>query len=353
MSVINEFLEYLQVNRNRSASTVATYRPLLVRLEKFLLEDKKALLTATVRDLELWTGPALHKEGLDARTRAKAVSAVRSFFSWAERAGLVSRSPAGALHRPKLPDSLPSAWTLEQAEKLIWAPDLTTFKGVRDAAILAFLVATGCRVSGLVGLNETDIWSEEIDGERWAFAQLREKGAKSRKVPLPKLALVPLLMYLGHDERQALDEGRHHLRVDDTRVMFCNLRAGKCPSHEWYGERRRLTRRAVWGLIKWYGRQECIPEHLLHPHAARHLMGTHLYDEGIAQEDRMAMMGHQRPETLGIYTRLSRKRLLQIAGKSNPLAAIKTPFDDLAEVVGGPAPASTVSIKKQNAYKGK
>lgn len=346
MSEIERFLSYLRANRNRSESTVSAYRPLLRRLEEYLQTEGKEILAATPQDLEFWSGPVLHKAGLDAATRAKAISAVRGFYRWAERVGLVQRSQAMALDRPRLPDALPGSWSLAQAEAMIWAPDLSTFKGVRDAAILSFLIGTGCRVSGLAALNESDVFTEEVNGERWAFVHLKEKGKKSRQVPLPKLALVPLLMYLGHEERQAMDESRHHLRTGGDRVLFCNLRPGKTPLHEWYGEKRRLTRKGVWSMVVWYGRQAGIPAKLLHPHAARHLMGTHLYDEKIEKEDRKVFLGHVRDETLEIYTRTSRKRLLDIAGKANPLSAMKTPFDHLAEVVNGYK--SSDSRAKQN-----
>jgi len=346
MSEVEQFLSYLRVNRNRSESTVSAYRPLLRRLEEHLAELGKGILDATPQDLELWSGPVLHKLGLDAATRAKAISAVRGLYRWAERTGLVQRSQAQALDRPRLPEALPVSWSLEQAEAMIWAPDLSTFKGVRDAAILSFLIGTGCRVSGLSALNESDVFTEDVLGERWAFVHLKEKGKKSRQVPLPKLALVPLLMYLGHEERQAMGETRHHLRTGSDQVLFCNLRPGKTPLHEWYGEKRRLTRKGVWSLVVWYGRQAGIPAKLLHPHAARHLMGTHLYDEGIDKEDRKVFLGHERDETLAIYTRTSRKRLLAIAGKSNPLSAMKSPFAQLAEVVNGAK--SVDSRAKQN-----
>ena len=333
MTEIEGFLSYLKVNRNRSEATVKAYRPLLLRLEGFLQGRGKGVLEATAQDLEVFSGPHLHKEGLDAASRAKAVSSVRGFYRWASRLGLVRDNPAVALDRPKLPDSLPTMLSLEQAEKLIWAPDLATMRGVRDAALMAFLIGTGCRVSGLVALNEEDLWAEMIDGKRWHFALLKEKGKKQRKVALPKMAVIPMLMWLGHEERKALDETRYHLRTGATRVVFCSTKRGMAQEHEWNGEGRRMTHKAVREVFQRHGKRVGIPPKVLHPHAARHLMATHLFDEAVEHEVRKAQLGHERDETLAIYTRMSRKRLLVVAGDANPLSSIRTPFDELADLV--------------------
>ncbi len=150
---IEKFLEFHRMNRGRSERTGKVYRLALSRLYAFLEEHQRAWTAATHDDLLVFTGIWLHRKGLrDPLSRRPMVSAVREFYRWAASHGLVGNSPAAALPYPRAGRKLPRVMTLSSAEKLMWAPDFSTFEGVRDGAILGVLIGCGLRVSGLVGL---------------------------------------------------------------------------------------------------------------------------------------------------------------------------------------------------------
>ena len=324
---IDGFLTHLQAARGRRPRTIEAYRMALQRLQLFL--EGKPLIQATGTELEAFAGIWLHKQGVVARSRKPYVSAVRGFFRWARRRGLVAADPAAELQHPKTGKPLPDALSLVSAEKLMWAPDLNTFVGVRDAAILALLMGCGLRVSGLVGLNEGDVRNAEIDGKVRLVLHVTEKGEKERMLPVPRDAEMLLRVYIDHDELKAVDRDVVDDKGRPDKVLFVNTRNNRVPEDKWRGEAVRLSRHSVWLRIQRYGLQAGIAAHELHPHAFRHLFGVELAEDEVDIITRQELMGHSDPKSTAIYSAMSMRLKTAVLDKSGPLGKIKTPVSEV------------------------
>jgi len=209
------------------------------------------------------------------------------------------------------------------------APDLNTFLGLRDAAILATLIGTGVRVSGLCGMNENSlIWTIE-EGRRWLDIKVKEKGAKERIVPVPSETQVLIQAYLAHPE---LEQGDRTTRSGD-RVLWISTRNRCVGVHDYRGEHRRLRPGAVSEVIKKYGKRAGVPPEHCHPHAFRHLFGTELAEADVDPWQRMALMGHADMKSTQVYTHLALRKLRQTSDQANPLRRMKSPVLDSAREI--------------------
>lgn len=323
---IESYLEWLCTNKNRSVATEGSYRSALLKLKKYLETVGVDFRVVDLLTLEAFTGPTLHKNGMGVSSRSQAISAVRGFYTYLQRVGEVVNNPAQNLEHPRALSPLAAMLSLGQMEKLIMSPDLKTFKGLRDAAIMAFLFATGCRVSGLVNLTESDLVYGGDEQPPRLYVLLTEKGKKQRKLPLNRTAEVILQMYLQHEELKRIDR-----ETPAGKIVFISLRNSRVDGCDFRGEHRRLSRKSITVMLKDYGTAAGIPVGQLHPHAARHAVGTLLYDHGMNAEDRQAFLGHARADTLQIYTRLSEKRLLPGADAANALTRMSTPVEVLVK----------------------
>ena len=320
--LIEAFLSFKQHNRGRAERTSSLYRHALERLVDFF-GDRNAL-QATHEELVMFCGPWLHKKGVGPRGRRPYVAAIRGFYAWAKTERRIEDNPAFSLPYPASAKVLPRVMTLASAEKLMWAPDFNSFIGVRDGAILALLAGCGLRVSGVVGLNQSDVIEDAIDGKVRLIVRVREK-KRERKVPLPAEADLMLRLYLEHPSLKEIDR----ILTDGDQVLFVSVRNPRCPPHEYHGARRRLTRYSILEMINRYGKAQGIPEEQLHPHAMRHLFGTELAEDNVDVLMRQQLMGHEDPKSTEIYTHLAMRKLTRETDRANPLGKIKTPVSDL------------------------
>lgn len=322
-TLIDAFIEFKSRNSGLAERTMQSYRLTLTRLIEFFAERNP--LTASADDLLLFSGAWLHKRGITAISRRPHVAAIREFYGWLTKQKLIRSNPAESLSYPKTGRKLPRVMTLANAEKLMWAPDFTTFAGIRDGAMLALLVGCGMRISGLVGLNDSHLIQAEVDGQVRIMVKTLEKGAKERKIPVPAEADILLRLYLEHPDLKEIDR----LLPNGDRVLFVSLRNRACLPHEYHGERRRLNSRSLLDIITKYGTDAGIPADQLHPHALRHLYGTELAESDIDILIRQQLMGHADPKSTEIYTHLAVQKLTREVDKGSPLGKMRTPVSDL------------------------
>jgi site-specific recombinase XerD len=323
MPLIDSFLTFKQVNGGRSARTAQVYRLALTRLVEFM--GARGLLDATQDDLLAFSGPHLHKMGLSPSSRHPHIVAVKEFYKWLSSTRQMPASPAASLPYPKIGRTLQRVMTLKNAERLIWSPDVSTFEGVRDSAMLLLLIGCGLRVSGLVDLNESNLIEDEADGEARLLLRVTEKGDKARKLSIPRDADLMLRMYLAHEELRGIDRRL----PNGDKVLFVSVRNRTVPACDYSGEARRLNRRAVLEMVKKYGQRVGIPEDQIHPHAMRHLYGTELAEGEVDLLVRQRLMGHADPKSTAIYTSMALRKLTRENDKHNPLAKMRTPVGDL------------------------
>lgn len=324
---VGAYLDYLGMARGRSPRTLEIYSLALRRLKEFL--GDKPLLEADGMELEAFCGLWLHRKGVVANSRKPYVAAVRSFYAWAMDKGLLDvGNPAVQVQPPKAGRKLPRAMSLSSAERLMWAPDLGTFVGIRDAAMLSLLMGCGLRVSGVTALNEGDLKTVKLDGQPRLVLMVTEKGDRQRMVPLPREADSLLRVYMGHEELASMDRQVSNAQGRPDKVLFVNTKHPTLGEHEHVGEARRLTRRSVHDMIQRYGRRVGIPESELHPHAMRHLFGTELTESDVPTITTQGLMGHADPKSTALYVELAMGKKMRVVDQHAPLAKMKTPVGE-------------------------
>ena len=329
LELVQAWLDFRHHNKGRSSRTSQIYRLAIERLLEFL-GDGRSLLTASSDELIAFAGAWLAKRNVVAMSRRPYVAAVRDFYRWCVDRGHLRASPAAGLPYPRASMPLPKVMSLASAEKIMWRPDFTTFVGVRDGAMLQLLVGCGIRVSGLVGLNASDVLEQRIDGKPRLFVRVFEKGGRQRMVPVPLEADLQLRVYLEHAELKSIDRT---LENGDL-VLFVTTRNRSCAAAQYKGERRRFNRRGVIAMVKRYGQQAGIPEDQLHPHAMRHLYGTELAESDVDILTRQQLMGHLDPKSTGLYTHLAMRKLVASVDRGGPLAKMRTPTTDILKKLG-------------------
>lgn len=319
-----QFLEYKRLARGRSDRTAEVYALALRRLGEFL--NGQGHLDVTSEQLVLFCGKWLYDRGLrDPLSRKTHVSAVREFYKWLHARRLLRSNPAAAVEHAKTGRRLPRVMTMAHAEQLLWAPDYSRFEGVRNSAIMALLMGCGLRVSGLVGLNESNLLSATIEQRPRLLLRTVEKGGKERQIPIPYHADVLLRVYLDHPELAAIDR----TLPDGDKVLFVSTRNRSVPAHEYHGEARRLRRKGVLRMLQAYAAQVGIPPQFAHPHALRHMFGTELAEDDVPTTTAARLLGHDDAKNTAIYQHLATRKLTRVIDKSNPLAKMNTPVTDL------------------------
>lgn len=333
-SAVQDWSAWLLHNAGRSPATVSKYVGHLHRFGAWYTDPPKdPALAPTGRDplrpglddLERFAGVYAHALKLSPRARRPLVSALRGFFAWLPscKAAGVAGNPAAALPQPKAGKPLPRAASLRDAEQLLMAPDVTTFMGMRDAAILAVLAGCGLRVSGLVRLNDSALtWYDDEQGRECLVLRALEKGDKERLVPVPHEAALLLRAYLGHEELAKIPR----TLPDGDAVLFVTTHNRTIPECDYYGEARRMTRAAILDMIKRYAERAGVPEAIAHPHALRHLYGAEMAEDDAPMLTQQALMGHSDPKSTAVYASLAHRKLRRTVDQSNPLAKMRAPL---------------------------
>lgn len=323
--LIERFLEYKLRNQGASERTANQYRGSLHRLVDYCVSVGADLEHPDQNTLTAFLGPYLHKQGLGPSGRRPTVAAVRGFYRWLHRVGLAAEDYARHQEYPRAGRRLPRRISLDAAEKIMWSPDLSTFSGIRDAAVLSVLIGGGLRISGVVALNESNLQFTQDGGREQLSILTREKGSKERLVPMPNEVRLILHAYLGHPDLAAIDR----LLPDGDKVLFVSLQNRTIPEHEYHGEARRIAAGGIRNIIRKHGEAAGIDPSMLHPHAFRHLYGTELAEGDVHQLVLQELMGHANAQSTAVYTALAQRKLRRAIEHANPMAKMRTPVSDL------------------------
>ena len=281
------------MERALSESTLVAYGRDLGKLVRFAEERGRALLELRQGDLSAFVA-RLREQGLGPRSQARAMFAVRGFYRYGVREGLIEVDPMENLRPPRAFRALPRYLTPAQVETLLGAPDLTRPLGVRDRAILEVMYATGLRASEVIGLR-----AENVDMDL-GIVRVLGKGRKERLVPLGTVARDWVRRYL--------DETRGRLTKGKTApTLFVNHRG------------RPLSRMGLWGIVRRHAVTAGV-ERTLTPHVLRHSFASHLLERGADLRSLQAMLGHADISTTQIYTHVTRERLRRLYDQYHPRA---------------------------------
>lgn len=288
-----DFLRYLEAEKNASIRTVVTYRTSLEAFRKFRPEGAWSKLQAG--DFRAWMLEMM-KGGMARASVRLRFAALRSFYAFLHMREEVAKNVLLEVQLPKPEKSLPRFLTTAQVEALVVAPSKSdktrqapVWMAARDAAIIELFYSTGMRLSELVGLDVKDL---DPIGET---ARVTGKGARERICPVGGPAL------------EAISRYRHDARVN-AGPLFINK------------SRRRISTRSVNSLLKLRLAQAGLPADLS-PHKLRHSFATHLLDNGADLRSVQTLLGHASLSTTQIYTHVTIERLKAAYFAAHPRAA--------------------------------
>ena len=296
---LEDYLRELRLRRGLSPHTLRAYRTDLLGLLVHLAgRDLVDLADVDLRDLRAWLA-AQQAAGRARTTLQRRSAAVHGFFRWAEQTGRLPCDPSAALRSPRPHRRLPA--TLSQAEATRLLDDALAVAredggpvGLRDAALLEVLYATGVRVAELCGLDTGD-----VDRDR-SVLRVFGKGAKERSVPVGRPALAAVDTWLAHG-RPAL------VAAASGEALFVGERGGRLDP--------RVVRRIVHRALRMV---DGAPD--LGPHGLRHAMATHLLEGGADLRSVQEMLGHASLATTQIYTHVTDERLRAAYLQAHPRA---------------------------------
>lgn len=328
-ALLDRFCVWMATSEGLSDDTVRKYRGHLERLVKYCRQRKMNMVGADLEQLEAFSGLYMHELGITPRSQRVVVASIRKFYRWLARNKVITSDPAMNLKYPRTGRKLGIMMELSWMQKLLMAPGISSFKGIRDTTILTILAGCGPRPSGVVGLNQSDvIFTIEDDIEK-LYLRFTEKGKKQRLVPAPDECRSLLRAYLGHPYIQKVDR----TLPDGDQVLFIKTVDNTIGPHELFGEARRLRQRALNRMMEIYGEKIGLPAEQRNPKALRHLFGTELKEDDVDIRDSMALMGHEDEKSQKMYTHLARRKLRKIIDKSNPLSKVSIPvISDLAKI---------------------
>lgn len=292
---IQRYIDHIRIERGLAENTIRSYATDLSSLATWLEEagyaDICALTTAQLNDWLL----ARLDEGVKSRTLARNIVSIRRFFRFLYAEGHIRHDPAEILEVPAVKAGLPKTLSEDDVDALLAAPDTATPEGLRDAAMVELLYATGLRVSELVNLKLSSLHLTA------GFVRIWGKGSKERLVPLGEAAADALRDYM-----------------EDARPLLLNA-AGLARCEEVFVTRRGagMTRQGFWKNLRRYAMEAGITRSVS-PHQLRHSFATHLLHHGADLRALQAMLGHANISTTQIYTHVSNLRMQQIHTQHHP-----------------------------------
>jgi integrase/recombinase XerD len=288
LTAIDEFLLELRVERGLAPLTIAAYR-------RDLLQFAAAAGTRW-RDDPAAVGEfvaRLRRAGRRATTQARKVAAIRSFYGFARREGLLERDLADLVDPPRPGRYLPEVLATDEVERILATPGDDP-PGLRDAAILELLYACGLRVSELTGLDLDRLNLPDLE------VRVIGKGNRERRVPMGEPARERLHRYLS-GPRAAWTAGH------PTSAVFVSQRG------------KRLGRESVWRIVRRWSLAAGIGAAVT-PHTFRHSFATHLLEGGADLRVVQSLLGHASISTTQLYTHLTGERVREVYARSHPRA---------------------------------
>jgi integrase/recombinase XerC len=292
--IISRYRNYLEAERNASPYTVRNYITDLVDFLQFLKSQQiSSLKEVDKHSLRNYLSQLLDR-GFVKASIARKLSAIRSFYGYLLREGMVPVNPLVSTSSPKLDKRLPSFLTLSEVERLLEAPDVSNPRGLRDRALLEVLYASGLRVSELVNLDLAQVNLETNEIRVWG------KGSKERMVLMGQPAARAIITYLKRGRPALLGKKK-------TDALFLNR----------YGDR--LVERRVQRILEKYATTVGVRRRV-YPHMLRHTFATHLLDGGADLRVVQELLGHASLSTTQIYTHISQSQARKVYLSAHPLA---------------------------------
>ena len=289
---IDEFMNYLSVERGLAKNTLLAYRRDLAKYIDYLTQKGVKTGNGVSREHVSNFMFDLKKHEMSATSICRNLAAVKMFHRFLVRENLAKEDPTTLVDTPKLWMRIPSVLTQKEIESMITAAGGKKPQQVRDQAILEIFYASGLRVSELADLKTTSI-NYDV-----GFVRAVGKGSKERIIPLGSKAREALQKYLLKARPQLL-------KKQSNDVLFLS-RLGK-----------KISRQSLWSVIKFYARKANIKK-TIKPHTLRHTFATHLLEHGADLRSVQEMLGHSDISTTQIYTHVDKERLKSVHKQFHP-----------------------------------
>jgi integrase/recombinase XerC len=309
--IFDRYINYLQAERNVSPYTIRNYSNDL--LGNYKRGSEKGFFQF-LRSRSIFSIDGVDKNvlrdylsylidlGIAKGSIIRKLSAIRSFYRFLLREGILNSNPIELMASPRRESRLPSFLTIEETTNLLKAPEITTPQGLRDRCFMELIYAAGLRVSELVKLNlmHVDLDTYEI--------RVLGKGSKERVVLIGEPAAKALSDYL--DKSRSLLLGN---KINNS--LFINNKGN------------RLSERMIQKILNKYAKRAGIDKRV-HPHLLRHTFATHLLDGGADLRVVQELLGHSNLSTTQIYTHVTQRRARKVYLSAHPMAKTDEVLDD-------------------------
>lgn len=282
--IIRRYVQYLKLEKALAANTQEAYMQDLEKLLNFLKAENIDFRKCTYENLQQFSAE-LHDIGIHARSQARIISGIHSFYRFLLLNNYIETDPSELLETPKIGLHLPEVLTVEEIDRIIETVDMDKAEGQRNRAILETLYSCGLRVSELCNLKMSDLYFTE------GFVKVEGKGSKQRIVPISQRAIKEIRYWL-------IDRQAWRVKPGYEDYVFL-ARWGKG-----------ISRIMIFHLIKELADKAGITKKIS-PHTFRHSFATHLLEGGANLRAIQAMLGHESITTTEIYTHIDRDRLRQ------------------------------------------
>ncbi|WP_435139740.1 site-specific tyrosine recombinase XerD [Formosa sp. A9] len=290
---LKDYSLYLKIERGLSENSVNSYALDVKKLIRFLEDTTTELSPTQIQAHHIQDFIYHHSKTLNARSQARLISGLRSFFDYLMFEDYRNDNPLELIESPKIGRKLPDTLSESEIDRLIQAIDLSTPEGERNRAILETLYSCGLRVSELTHLKISDLFFDE------GFIKVTGKGNKQRFVPIVPSTIKYINIYLTRIRPQVnIQSG-----FEDT--LFLNRRG------------KQLTRAMIFTIIK----QLAVKIELnktISPHTFRHSFATHLLQNQADLRSIQLLLGHESITTTEIYVHLDKKHLTAVVEKYHP-----------------------------------
>lgn len=288
---VQEFISYLRNIKRTSDNTVISYQRDLKKFCNYLKEKGiSAAENATELDLEGYIH-YMERNHFATSSISRSVASIRAMYQFLFREGRIQKDPSSMLRPPKVEKKIPEILSVEEVDKLMKQPDITTPKGMRDTAMLELLYATGMRVSELIHLRIDDL---NLD---YGYVVCHD-GEKERIIPIGNVSRMALLRYM---------ESARSFFVKDSREtsLFTNC-SGKA-----------MSRQGFWKVLKGYADEAGIMRDIT-PHTLRHSFAVHMLQNGADVKSVQEMLGHSDISTTQVYLGANMVKMRDVYMKAHP-----------------------------------
>lgn len=282
-SVLRRYVQYLCLERSYSKNTLDAYRRDLQKLLVFYADNHIDYRTVTLEQLDQFAGQ-LREEGIQARSVARILSGVRSFYRFLTLEKEVEQDPTELLESPQIGKHLPEVLSVEEIDSIINVIDVSKPEGVRDRAIIEVLYGCGLRISELCNLRISQLYLED------KYIRVKGKGSKERLVPIEGVAIDRVREWL-------VTRMGCKVKPSEEDYVFVSLTRGS-----------RLSRISLFVYIKDYAERAGIKKNIS-PHTFRHSFATHLLEGGANLRAIQMMLGHEDISTTEIYMHIDKSKL--------------------------------------------